>query len=809
MVKVTESTIDKTTAVIATITAPPGTKIVMTSTMTVTALPTSTAAAVLTTVASAAAATTLIAATSVPITAPTTAIPAIAISSTTAIMPTPEAPMPTTAAAKYTPSAAVLTTAAIIPTPATPMPTTAAAKYPIPAAVFTTEATKYPPPAAVLTTAAKYTPSAAVLTTAAIMPTPAALTTAAAKYPSPAAVLTTAAAKYPTPADVLTTVAIMPTPTASMPTTAAVKSTPPSATPSTAAIMPIPAAPVPPTAAARPPTISTIPVATPTIPTTKITAITVATSVPTNDMVTDSTVPSVTMKITTNSQSRHQYVLSKNLNEKRFILQDNKTRSKRQLELCRACNNIPAIRADSLASGERNGHLLVIYGANPSGCRTANLICDGTFLTRQIAIIYANGIKNSPLAMSPTGSVQVTLTCDNNICWRAPNSGMNIWNVTCIFRDQPIPTTSLPPTTTPIPCSTCTNIRAERVRNPALNEANGKLTIEYTYNEFGCRIAFIHCNSSDDNAETTIYFNGMKNLPYVSSRTGHSIIFLVCGDNLRFRATGSRTNVESVTCLSRAIPTTPSIMTTTTARAVPSPITTTIIPIIPLTMTMPPSPPTTPAVPLPCTRCENLKGRQLIGLRSNEINGPLVIEYSRQADGCRKANIICGTVKNWTTARIFFNEEMNLPFISDITGKAELELICGSNSRWRAFESRIDVASVSCLLIALLSTPSTVSPQLRTHSQPLMPTLTTPLRCQAQWATWGAWSTCTDTCGAYGTRQRFRGCERTNEDCFCPGSISEMELCNLQPCLYPRNACRPNYTVSSVNQKFVCVPIQS
>ncbi|VDM94630.1 unnamed protein product [Onchocerca ochengi] len=89
-----------------------------------------------------------------------------------------------------------------------------------------------------------------------------------------------------------------------------------------------------------------------------------------------------------------------------------------------------------------------------------------------------------------------------------------------------------------------------------------------------------------------------------------------------------------------------------------------------------------------------------------------------------------------------------------------------------------------------------------------LPIPTTTPRCIAKWTTWEPWSVCTDTCGAYGSRQRFRSCERTREDCFCLGRLSETEFCNLQPCLYPRNACRPKYMVSSVNQKFACVPIQ-
>lgn len=46
---------------------------------------------------------------------------------------------------------------------------------------------------------------------------------------------------------------------------------------------------------------------------------------------------------------------------------------------------------------------------------------------------------------------------------------------------------------------------------------------------------------------------------------------------------------------------------------------------------------------------------------------------------------------------------------------------------------------------------------------------TISMRCTAEWASWGPWSTCSDTCGAFGSRQRFRGCDRTHDYCFCPG----------------------------------------
>lgn len=36
--------------------------------------------------------------------------------------------------------------------------------------------------------------------------------------------------------------------------------------------------------------------------------------------------------------------------------------------------------------------------------------------------------------MSSTGMAQITLTCDENIRWRAPHSRISIWNVTCLLR---------------------------------------------------------------------------------------------------------------------------------------------------------------------------------------------------------------------------------------------------------------------------------------------------------------------------------------------------------------------------------------
>uniref|UniRef100_A0A1I7VRL7 C6 domain-containing protein n=1 Tax=Loa loa TaxID=7209 RepID=A0A1I7VRL7_LOALO len=362
------------------------------------------------------------------------------------------------------------------------------------------------------------------------------------------------------------------------------------------------------------------------------------------------------------------------------------------VEICAACDNIPAIGVAYLDHGESNGQMAIIYGADPLGCRTANLICDAGPLIKQTAIIYANGIKTSSLAMSPIGTIQLTLTCDENIRWKAPKTKSNIWNVTCLLRDHPIPTTPSPPVTTPKPCSTCGNIKTARVKNPSLTEGDGKLIIEYMQNEFGCRVAKIVCSAYDEFSESIIYFNEMKDVPVVSNANGAAVISLVCSDNLRFRADGSRVNIETVTCLARDI--IPTVITTpaTTKLVTTTPAPTTIVTVPVLT--------TTEIVPPPCATCENLKTKQIMKLQPNEINGALKLEYSKQPDGCRAVNVVCGDVKEGTIARIYFNEQTALPFISDITGQATVELICGSNSRWRAFESKINVASVSCVVIS-------------------------------------------------------------------------------------------------------------
>lgn len=51
------------------------------------------------------------------------------------------------------------------------------------------------------------------------------------------------------------------------------------------------------------------------------------------------------------------------------------------------------------------------------------------------------------------------------------------------------------------------------------------------------------------------------------------------------------------------------------------------------------------SAPAHCTACKNIQAKQITNLKPNETNGALAIEYWRQADGCRIANVICGSAK--------------------------------------------------------------------------------------------------------------------------------------------------------------------
>ncbi|VDM14312.1 unnamed protein product, partial [Wuchereria bancrofti] len=209
-----------------------------------------------------------------------------------------------------------------------------------------------------------------------------------------------------------------------------------------------PATTVPTTVAARPTPATTVPTSVTAKPATVAAASTIAAAIPSAITVKTVTVAVAETRPAVPQTTNLQFRQSKNLNEQ-FIPQISKTRTKRQLEICRACDNIPGIGAVPLFNGERNGQLAIVYGVDARGCRTANIVCDSRPLIMQTAIIYANGIKTNLLTMSPTGMAQLTLTCDDNIHWKAPKSITNVWNVTCLLRDIPIPTTPLPPVTTP------------------------------------------------------------------------------------------------------------------------------------------------------------------------------------------------------------------------------------------------------------------------------------------------------------------------------------------------------------------------
>uniref|UniRef100_A0A0N5B651 Thrombospondin n=1 Tax=Strongyloides papillosus TaxID=174720 RepID=A0A0N5B651_STREA len=85
--------------------------------------------------------------------------------------------------------------------------------------------------------------------------------------------------------------------------------------------------------------------------------------------------------------------------------------------------------------------------------------------------------------------------------------------------------------------------------------------------------------------------------------------------------------------------------------------------------------------------------------------------------------------------------------------------------------------------------------------------ITTTDKCSnTAWNDWLEWSTCTDTCGMCGVRQRFRTCNKSDPTCSCIGGQYQKEFCNDAICKYPRpSPCCNNYVPSGTNNKFVCI----
>ncbi|KAL3092327.1 hypothetical protein niasHT_028564 [Heterodera trifolii] len=80
---------------------------------------------------------------------------------------------------------------------------------------------------------------------------------------------------------------------------------------------------------------------------------------------------------------------------------------------------------------------------------------------------------------------------------------------------------------------------------------------------------------------------------------------------------------------------------------------------------------------------------------------------------------------------------------------------------------------------------------------------------RAQWAPFGNWSQCSDSCGGCGSRWRTRECRRGHGRCECQGLDREEEACNLEVCIYPRKACCAGRRHTSIDGKFACERIEN
>uniref|UniRef100_A0A0K0E4D6 IU_nuc_hydro domain-containing protein n=1 Tax=Strongyloides stercoralis TaxID=6248 RepID=A0A0K0E4D6_STRER len=76
---------------------------------------------------------------------------------------------------------------------------------------------------------------------------------------------------------------------------------------------------------------------------------------------------------------------------------------------------------------------------------------------------------------------------------------------------------------------------------------------------------------------------------------------------------------------------------------------------------------------------------------------------------------------------------------------------------------------------------------------------------QTEWLEWSSWGDCTDKCGSCGIHMRTRICLTTNSSCACPGTGTQIDYCNLNVCLYPRQTCCYNKVAQSFEGKFTCL----
>uniref|UniRef100_A0A0K0FCK1 Uncharacterized protein n=1 Tax=Strongyloides venezuelensis TaxID=75913 RepID=A0A0K0FCK1_STRVS len=80
---------------------------------------------------------------------------------------------------------------------------------------------------------------------------------------------------------------------------------------------------------------------------------------------------------------------------------------------------------------------------------------------------------------------------------------------------------------------------------------------------------------------------------------------------------------------------------------------------------------------------------------------------------------------------------------------------------------------------------------------------------QTEWLEWSSWGQCTDSCGSCGIHMRTRICLTTNSTCSCPGSGTQLDYCNLNVCLYPRQTCCYKKVARSFEGKFTCLSSQN
>ncbi|CAD6193728.1 unnamed protein product [Caenorhabditis auriculariae] len=359
-----------------------------------------------------------------------------------------------------------------------------------------------------------------------------------------------------------------------------------------------------------------------------------------------------------------------------------------------------------------------------------------------------------------TNLANLTLTCTENSQWLTP-SGTVVTGVSC-------GTSGL--------CTACSNMLPILLDQAKLaaNEMNGDLTITHYYDRgTGCRTVVMRCAGQNEAQDATIIYNNNADTTTLTV-PGQVSIGLTCSAGGQWLRAG--VPVTGIAC---------KISFDTSPTLTPPPALTTVTP----------PPETTDPGTLACMACSRQLGASI---SSPAFATAFLTLDTETVNGCLVATLSCFSPTMTGTAVLL---DSNGNQLATATGVANTTLTCSSSAQWQTATSTV-VTGVSCGVAATTTPTPTTTP---VTTPPTTTAVAGDPCAAATWQPWQEWSTCTDTCGACGTWQRFRACNKPNPSCLCSGTAFEKEPCNRSVCMYPRSNCCAGTTPKSSQGQFLCL----